>query len=92
MSNYNRIDASTISAADFMYLGASLISGKNYSDYFEKWGVDISQTAKDQVFANGITEPAPAVMYYVHDVLPVAMPSQEDALPLDGVEILHPNS
>jgi hypothetical protein len=85
MSNYNRIDASTISAADFMYLGASLISGKNYSDYFEKWGIDISQTAKDQVLANGITEPAPAVMYYVHDVLPVAMPSQEDALPLDGV-------
>lgn len=87
MGNYTRTTASSISSNDFMYLGASFIGRKNYSNYFEKWGIAVSQTAKDQVTANGVTEQAPAVMYYVSGNIPVTMPTIADTLPLDGVTL-----
>ncbi len=80
--SYNRTEASAISSNDFMYIATSMIGGKNYSDYFEVWGIQLSQKAKDQVTANGITTQQPKVFYYVNDELPVAMPT--DTIPLNG--------
>jgi Immunomodulating metalloprotease helical domain/Peptidase M60, enhancin and enhancin-like/N-terminal domain of M60-like peptidases len=58
--NYTLANAKTITAEDFMYVAASTISGLNYSDYFETWGVGISQAAKDQVAANNILTQVPS--------------------------------
>ncbi|WP_154724462.1 ImpA family metalloprotease [Thiothrix nivea] len=77
-------DATTLSGNDFMYIAASNIAGKNYSDFFEAWGIEVSQMAKDQVAALGITTQVPKLFYYVHDELPAVMPTMADTIPLDG--------
>lgn len=85
LSQYDRTTASNLNGNDFMYLAASNITGKDYRDYFTAWGINVSQAAKDQVLANGITTLVPPLFYYVHNELPVAMPTLADTIPLNGV-------
>ncbi|MBJ6609584.1 MAG: discoidin domain-containing protein [Candidatus Thiothrix moscowensis] len=83
--SYTRTEAAAINTGnDFMYVAASKIAGKDYSNYFSAWGIEVSAKAKAQVAANGFVEQVPALFYYVHKELPAAMPSVLDAIPLDG--------
>ena len=83
-SSYSRSDANSLNGNDFMYLAVSNIAGKDYSRYFQAWGIEVSAAAKAQIAANNITESVPAVFYYVNNELPADMPSLADAIPLDG--------
>lgn len=83
-SNYSRSDASNLSTNDFVYIAASKIAGKDYSNYFAAWGIDASAGAKAQVQANGMTGQIPAVFYYVNNELPAVMPTMADTIPLNG--------
>ncbi|QTR48850.1 ImpA family metalloprotease [Candidatus Thiothrix anitrata] len=84
--SYTRTEAAAINTGnDFMYVAASKIAGKDYSNYFSAWGIEVSTKAKAQVAANGFVEQVPALFYYVHKELPAVMPSALDAIPLDGV-------
>ncbi|MEB4590957.1 ImpA family metalloprotease [Candidatus Thiothrix sp. Deng01] len=83
--SYTRTDASNISGNDFLYITASKLAGKDYSNYFAAWGIEISATARAQVVANGVSGQVPAVFYYVDKELPAVMPSAAKAIPLDGV-------
>lgn len=78
-------NAKNITAGDFMYIAVSTISASNYSDYFEVWGIELTQAAKDQVVANNILTQVPKLFYYVQNQLPAAMPTNADTLSLDGV-------
>jgi hypothetical protein len=84
LSNYSRSDANNLNGNDFMYLAVSNIAGKDYSHYFQVWGIEVSAAAKAQIAANNISESVPAVFYYVDNELPAVMPSLTDAIPLDG--------
>jgi hypothetical protein len=84
LSNYSRSDANNLNGNDFMYLAVSNIAGKDYSYYFQVWGIEVSAAAKAQIAANNISESVPAVFYYVDNELPAIMPSLADAIPLDG--------
>ncbi|WP_287603400.1 ImpA family metalloprotease [Thiothrix sp.] len=84
--SYTRTEAAAINTGnDFMYVAASKIAGKDYSNYFSAWGIEVSAKAKAQVAANGFVEQVPVLFYYVHKELPAVMPSVLDAIPLDGV-------
>ena len=72
----------TMSGNDFMYLAVSAIANRNYVNYFDTWGIEVSQAALDQITANGIVTQVPAEFYFIGGNLPVAMPSA--TLPLDG--------
>ncbi len=85
--NYTLTNAKTITAEDFMYVAASTISGLNYSDYFEAWGIEITQAAKDQVAANNITTQVPKLFYYVNKELPAVMPTIAATIPLNGTSL-----
>ncbi len=85
--HYTRTDASAISGNDFMYIGASTIAGKDYSAYFAAWGIEVTQAAKDQVAANGVSGQVPALFYYVNKELPAVMPTAADTIPLDGTSV-----
>jgi Immunomodulating metalloprotease helical domain/Peptidase M60, enhancin and enhancin-like/N-terminal domain of M60-like peptidases len=85
--NYTRADAANITAEDFMYIAASTIGDSNYSDYFEAWGIEISQAAKNQVAANNIMTQLPKLFYYVNNELPAAMPTNADTMPLNGTSL-----
>ncbi|MEQ1559110.1 MAG: ImpA family metalloprotease [Methyloglobulus sp.] len=84
-TNGAALNAKNISANDFMYIAASVLGGRNYSDYFEAWGIEITQAAKDQVASNNIIIQVPKVFYYVNNELPAAMPTVADTIPLDGI-------
>ncbi|MDD5393834.1 MAG: ImpA family metalloprotease [Thiothrix sp.] len=84
MGNYNRTDASNLNGNDFMYLAASKIAGKDYSNYFAAWGIEVSAAAKTQVALNGFTTQVPNLFYYVNNELPAVMPTLPDTIPLDG--------
>jgi len=84
---YTKLDAGNISGNDFLYISASVIAQKNYSDYFGAWGIEVSQAAKDQVTANGLTVQIPKRFYYVHNELPAVMPTDADTIPLDGTSV-----
>ncbi|MEZ5534456.1 MAG: ImpA family metalloprotease [Thiolinea sp.] len=86
-ADYTRTEAKDISSNDFMYIAASKIAGKNYSDYFVAWGIEVSQKARNQINALGFTQQIPAVFYYVHKELPAVMPTLADAIPLDGTSL-----
>lgn len=84
--SYTRTEAAAINTGnDFMYVATSKIAGKDYSNYFSAWGIEVSAKAKAQVAANGFVEQVPVLFYYVHKELPAVMPSVLDAIPLDGV-------
>jgi immunomodulating metalloprotease len=85
--NYTLANAKIITAEDFMYVAASTISGLNYSDYFETWGVGISQAAKDQVAANNILTQVPKLFYYVNNELPAIMPTVAETILLNGTSL-----
>jgi hypothetical protein len=70
-----------------MYIGASTIAGKDYSAYFAAWGIEVTQAAKDQVAANGVSGQVPALFYYVNKELPAVMPTAADTIPLDGTSV-----
>ena len=84
--SYTRTEAAAINTGnDFMYVAASKIAGKDYSNYCSAWGIEVSAKAKAQGAANGFVEQVPVLFYYVHKELPAVMPSVLDAIPLDGV-------
>lgn len=83
-SAYSRTDASAISGNDFLYIAASKIAGKDYSNYFAAWGIEVSAAAKAQTVANGFTDAIPSVFYYVNNELPAAIPTLLDTIPLNG--------
>ena len=83
--NYTLADATNISANDFMYVAVSVIGGRNYSDFFEIWGIELTQSAKDQVLADNITTQVPKRFYYVNNELPAVMPADADTIPLNGI-------
>lgn len=85
MANYSRTAADAITGNDFLYLMASNVAGKNYIKFFNVWGIEVSSTAQQQVADNGYTTVVDPVFYYVNNELPAAMPTQADAIPLDGV-------
>ena len=83
--NYSRTAAQNINGNDFMYIAASMVGVRNYSDFFEAWGIELTQAAKDQVTANNIAAQVPKRFYYVNNELPAVMPLDTYSLPLDGV-------
>ena len=83
-SAYSRTDATAISGNDFLYIAASKIAGKDYSNYFAAWGIEVSAAAKAQTVANGFTDAIPSVFYYVNNELPAVMPTVADTIPLNG--------
>lgn len=89
MGSYTRAEATAMPGNDFLYVMASTIAGKNYSNYFTLWGIEVSQAAIDQVTSNRLIEQVPSLFYYVNNELPAAMPSIADTLPLDGVTTWH---
>lgn len=83
--SYTRTEAAAINTGnDFMYVATSKIAGRNYSDYFAAWGIEVSDKAKAQVTANGGVGQVPLLFYYVNDELPAVMPTDADTIPLNG--------
>jgi hypothetical protein len=52
-----------MSGNDFMYLAVSVIANRNYGNYFDAWGIEVSQAAQDQITANGTVTQVPAEFY-----------------------------
>ncbi|MCP4757313.1 MAG: hypothetical protein GY866_41150 [Proteobacteria bacterium] len=87
-STYTLADADAIDGNDFMYVALSYISDMDHADYFEAWGVAVSDAAKAQVTGNTPSGSIPKVFYYVEgnkvfSTLPSADNANERAL--DGV-------
>jgi hypothetical protein len=64
-SNYTVEEIDSITAGDFMAIILSLINDKNHAPYFEVWGIKVSDKAKQQIQANGVTGNLPLQMYKV---------------------------
>ncbi|MGI9304856.1 MAG: ImpA family metalloprotease, partial [Gammaproteobacteria bacterium] len=69
-STYTRqeaIDIDPLGGNNFLYIAASLVDGRDFADYMEVWGIELSAKAKAQVQANGAVGTVPRLMYYVQD-------------------------
>ncbi len=64
-SNYTRKQAKNISAEDFMYISTCYFSHKNYLDYFNAWGILVSDKAEKQAKINGYKGMMPAQFYHI---------------------------
>ena len=83
--SYSRSDASTLSGNDFMYVTASLVDGRDFQDFFEAFGIELSDAAKAQVISNGAVTRVPASMFYREPGTGATFPSAVDLIALDGV-------
>ena len=84
-SSYTRDEASAIDGNNFMAIALSKFTKKDYRDYFEAWGVELSDKAKDQIDTNGFDTVVPREFYFVKDnKLTKDFPTK--TLPLDGVD------
>ena len=67
-SSYSRTEVrQTITAEDFMAITLSLMIDLDHSNYFEVWGVLVSEKAKAQIVSNGVSGDLPLQMYKVPD-------------------------
>ncbi|MGI9303547.1 MAG: ImpA family metalloprotease, partial [Gammaproteobacteria bacterium] len=92
-SIYTRAEAMGLgNGNDFMYITASLIDGRDFADHFEIWGIEISDKAKAQVQANGVTGSVPTLIYFVeNDQAFTTFPNiPGNERPLDGVTAWQP--
>lgn len=79
-SEYNIAGIKAINANDYIYILASYYSDKDLSEFFIGLGIEISDTAKTQVAANGFSSSLSAGMYYLpftsDNMVAVDMPTQ----------------
>jgi len=84
-SSYSLDEAKAINGNDFMAITLSKFSDKDHKDYFNAWGIEISQKAKDQIDTNGYSQSIPLEYYIVKDdKLTKDFPTR--TLPLNGVD------
>jgi type 1 fimbria pilin len=68
-----------------MAITLSKFTNKDYRAYFEAWGIELSDQAKDQIDTNGFESVVPLEFYWVKDDK-LAKDFPTKTLPLDGVD------
>ena len=82
-SSYDLTEAKEITGNDFMAIALSKFTNKDYRAYFDIWGIELSDKAKEQIDTNGFDEVVPLEFYWVKDDKPTQQfPTR--TLPLDG--------
>ncbi len=65
LSQYTKDEARALNANDFMAITSSLYTNKDLSDFFEGYGVAVSDKAEAQITANNPESVMPAGMFYL---------------------------
>ena len=87
-SLFDRGQANTIKGADFLAIALSHISEQDHTDYFDTWGIALSNEALMQINSAGYTQSVPRVFWRTPEsgIITSDMPSRDpdNSRPLDG--------
>ena len=86
LSQYSRQESGALSNNDYLLIALGAVTGLDYRDYFQMWGLELSATASAQVESEGY--PSAPRVFYVAEPTGACEPWGElRAVPIDGVSL-----
>ena len=86
-SDYTLADTKTVEGNDFMAIVLSNLTKKDFRDYFDMWGISISQKAKDQIVTNGFPNGVVKREYFIRSKNEWTLDLPHKSVILDGTDI-----